>query len=235
MELVRVEAGEFEMGLRPDEPADSRPAPLHHVRISHPFYLGRTEVTQGQWRAVMGGNPSHFANCGDACPVENVTWQDAQAFLGRLETANPGHTFRLPTEAEWEYACRAGFDGRYGALDTLRPSTANFDARIPFDGVTADVFRGAPSPVGSFPSNPWGLYDMQGNVWEWTQDRYCPYPTGSATDPLGSCATDTIPICGGSWYFSANAARCGRRFTHWLGDRGFSLGFRVLMETPGEG
>jgi formylglycine-generating enzyme required for sulfatase activity len=234
MEFVRIEPGAFDMGLRPGEPGDVRPAPPHRVRISRAFYLGRTEVTQGQWRAVMGGNPSHFEDCGDDCPVENVTREDAQAFVARLDAANPGRTFRLPTEAEWEYACRAGHEGRYGAVDTLRPAAANFDARIPFDGVTADVYRGAPTPAGTFPPNPWGLYDMQGNVWEWMQDRYCPYPAAAVTDPAGSCATDTIPIRGGSWYFSANAARCGRRFTHFSGDRGFSLGFRVLMETPAE-
>jgi len=232
MPFVLVRPGAFRMGLRPDEPGDLRPAPLHDVRIGRPFYLGRFEVTQKEWSRVMGTGPSHFATCGDRCPVETVTWLNVQEFLRRLQALDPGERFRLPTEAEWEYACRAGTDMRYGGTDTLTPELANYDATIPFDGITGDSLVGHPTPVGSYPPNPWGISDLQGNVWEWSQDEYCAYPTGSVADPRQSCGSDTIAIRGGSWYFSANAARCGRRYTHDKHDKGFSLGFRVVREVP---
>ena len=231
MEFIRVEAGEFEMGLRPDEPSDTRPAPVHAVAITKSFYMGRFEVTQAQWARVMDTAPSQFVGCGE-CPVESVSWHEAQAFLRRLENANPGERFRLPTEAEWEYACRAGSNARYGGSDTLGPGLANYDGRIPFDGIAREHFVGHPVAVGSYPPNAWGFQDLQGNVWEWAQDEYCPYPRGGVTDPVGRCGTDTIPIRGGSWHFSADAARCGRRFTHARGDSGFSLGFRIVREIP---
>lgn len=230
MEFVLIEGGEFQMGLRASEPSDVRLAPLHSVELSEPFYLGRFEVTQQQWRQVMGVNPSHFGDCGGSCPVENVTWHDVQIFLRRLGVGTPGWTFRLPTEAEWEYACRAGTGWRYGITDTLDSSLANYDTRIPFDGIQGETFLGTPTPVGSFQANPMGLYDLSGNVWEWVQDEYCPYPPGPVTAPFGTCGTDTIPIRGGSWHFSANAARCGRRFTHHRNDHGFSIGFRVVAQ-----
>jgi formylglycine-generating enzyme required for sulfatase activity len=232
MSFVLVDSGSFTMGLRPDEPGDLRPAPIHDVRISTPFYLGRFEVTQKEWLQVMADRPSQFPDCGEQCPVETVTWVEVQEFLRRLQAMDPGQRFRLPTEAEWEYACRAGTDLRYGVADTLSPELANYDARIPFDAVTGEAFVGHPLPVGSYPPNPWGISDLQGNVWEWSQDEYCPYATGSVTDPRQSCGTDTIAIRGGSWYFSANAARCGRRYTHDRHDKGFSLGFRVVREAP---
>lgn len=227
MEFVRIPGGTFRMGLHPDEPGDLRPTPVHPVEITRDYWLGRFEVTQAQWRTVMGGEPSHFSDCGDACPVEGVSWTEVREFLRRLQAETPGWVLRLPTEAEWEYACRAGEEGRYGAVDRLDPAAANFDSRIPFDGVSDTVFREGPVAVGSFPANPFGLHDLQGNVWEWVEDEYCPYPRGPGVDPRGRCGTDSIPIRGGSWYFSANAARCGRRYIHHREDRGFSLGFRV--------
>jgi len=230
MEFVLLPAGSFDMGLD-HPPGDLRPAPVHRVRLSTPLYLGRFEVTQEQWRRVMGSSPVQFPGCGESCPVETVSWYDVQEFLRRLDAADPGEHFRLPTEAEWEYACRAGSDSRYGSgVDTLSPDMANYDERIPFDGVAGDHFVGRPRPVGSFPPNAWGLYDLTGNVWEWTTDEYCPYPEGPATDPIARCGTDTVTIRGGSWAFSANAARCGRRYTHHRKDSGYSLGFRVVRE-----
>jgi formylglycine-generating enzyme required for sulfatase activity len=165
--------------------------------------------------------------------VETVSWHDVEEFLERLQAVNPGERFRLPTEAEWEYACRAGSTSRYGSgVDTLHPELANYDARIPFDGVAAERLVGRPLPVGSFPPNAWGLYDVAGNVWEWTGDEYCPYPRGSVVDPIARCGTDTVAIRGGSWLFSANAARCGRRYTHARKDSGYGLGFRVVRDVP---
>ena len=234
MEFALVEPGVFDMGLqRP--PGDLRPAQVHPVRLTKPFYLGRFEVTQSQWRRLMDTVPSQFAGCGDACPVETVSWLDVQRFIGRLNARDPTEHFRLPTEAEWEYACRAGSTARFGSeTDTLRPELANYDSRIPFDGVVDTVYVGHPLPVGSYDPNPWGLFDLAGNVWEWTEDEYCPYGGGGSVDPLGRCGSDTMAIRGGSWAFSANAARCGRRYTHHRRDSGYSLGFRLVREVPRE-
>ena len=169
------------------------------------------------------------------CPVESVSWHEVILFLERLAEASPGERFRLPTEAEWEYACRAGSEMRYGSTDTLRPGLANYDSRIPFEGRRDTVFLGSIAPVGSYPANSFGLHDMAGNVWEWTADEFCPYPDSATIDPKLVCGTDTVAIRGGSWYFSANAARCGRRYTHARTDSGFSLGFRVVREVPPNG
>lgn len=234
MEFVLVPAGEFFMGLPAGE-IDVRPAPRHRVRLSRPFYLGRFEVTQAQWGRVMGTAPSQLSECGPNCPVESVSWEDVRSFLERLSELNPGERFRLPTEAEWEYACRFGGNARYGQADTLSPSLANYDSRIPFEGVQDTVFIGSSLSVGSYPPNPLGLHDIVGNVWEWTEDEYCPYSRSAEVDPFQRCGSDTIPIRGGSWYFSAGAARCGRRYTHAREDSGFSLGFRVLREVGGRG
>ena len=231
MAFVLVPAGEFAMGLS-QGPGDVRPAPSHRVRLTRPFYLGRFEVTQAQWSQVMDTNPSQLDACGPDCPVESVSWNEVAAFLERLSLLHPGELFRLPSEAEWEYACRAGSRYRYGDADTLSPELANYDSRIPFEGIEDTVFLGSTTPVGSYPQNQLGLHDMIGNVWEWTADVFCPYPGSSVVDPMGECDTDTIPIRGGSWYFSANAGRCGRRYTHARGDSGFSLGFRVVRDVP---
>ena len=231
MQFTLVPAGEFSMGLL-QPPDDVRPAPRRRVQLSRPFYIGRFEVTQAQWSQVMGSNPSQLVDCGPDCPVESVSWHDAERFLARLTELNPRERFRLPTEAEWEFACRAGSDGRYGDVDTLSPELANYDSRIPFEGARDTIFVGGTRPVGSYPANSFGLHDMAGNVWEWTAGEYCPYADSLTANPLESCGTDTIPIRGGSWYFSANAARCGRRYTHAREDSGFSLGFRVVREAP---
>ena len=233
MEFVLVRPGEFEMGLLSPPDDSLRPAPAHSVRILRPFYLARYEVSQAQWEDVMGTTPSQFSDCGPQCPVESISWHDAEAFLAALTARNPGEVFRLPTEAEWEYACRAGSGARYGTDgDTLSSNSANFDARIPFEGRSGDEFVGHPTPVGTYPPNSWGLSDLSGNVWEWTSDEYCPYPPGSRDGAARSCGSDTVAIRGGSWAFSANAARCGRRYVHHRDDSGYSIGLRVVREVP---
>jgi len=233
MEFVLVQPGEFEMGLSSPPDDTLRPAPAHRVRILSPFYLARFEVTQAQWEDVMGTTPSQFADCGPQCPVESISWHDAEAFLVALAARSPGEVFRLPTESEWEYACRAGSGARYGTGgDTLRSNSANFDARIPFEGTSQSEFVGRPTPVGTYPANRWGLSDLSGNVWEWTSDEYCPYLPGSIDGAAASCGSDTVAIRGGSWAFSANAARCGRRYVHHRDDSGYSIGLRVVREVP---
>lgn len=225
IELVRVPAGTFRMGTPPAEQGREAQEVLHEVTLTRPFYLGKYEVTQAEWTRVMGSNPSQFQSCGPSCPVERVSLHDVEAFIGRLnERAGPG--FRLPTEAEWEYACRAGGTEPFGHSSSLSSRDANIDGRYPYNA-SKGTARNETTPAGYFAPNAWGFFDMSGNVWEWTADSQCPYPSGSVTDPVGTCSSDYHVIRGGSWKFDGNSARCGLRYTHRPQDLGDSLGFRI--------
>ncbi len=221
-----IAPGTFMMGSPLDEPGRESQEFEHTVRITRPYWLGTTEVTQRAWRAVMKSNPSWFRDRGEDHPIENVTWHEVNAFIARLNAQTPGGGFRLPTEAEWEFACRAGTSAPYSHGSTLTHADANF-ARSPESAVAGG---GAPMAVASFPPNAWGLNDMHGNVWEWTSDEHCPYPAGEVSDPVGACAAPLKVIRGGSFYFGADSARCALRYTHRPQDRGFSLGFRLARD-----
>jgi sulfatase modifying factor 1 len=216
MAFARIPAGTFVMGTPAGEPQREPQETAHRVTITRPFYLAIHEVTQREWTRLMRTTPSTFHGC-DRCPVETISYTDVESFLRRLNAASPWPGFRLPTEAEWEYACRAGGHGAYGAADTIDRTRANYDGR-------------RTTPVGRFPPNAWGLFDMSGNVWEWTSDDHCAYPDGSVTDPHGRCASGLKVIRGGSWRFGADSARCGLRYTHRPQDRGFSLGVRLAHD-----
>ena len=171
------------------------------------YELGKTEVTQGQWKAVMGNNPSRHSNCGDTCPVEQVSWNDIQEFLQKLNTKT-GKQYRLPTEAEWEYACYGGSQSEYCG-------GGNLDAVGWYDKNSGDVTH----PVGQKQANGYGLYDMSGNVWELMQGCYGKSCVGRA-------------IRGGSWY--SYASNMGAAFSSGIdsGSQGFSIGFRVARTLP---
>ena len=215
MEFVRVPAGEFLMGSTSEE-ADSREQPVTRVRISRAFELGKHEVTQAEWEAVMGSNPSRFDECGGDCPVEEVSWDDVQEFIGRLNALAGEARYRLPTEAEWEYAARAGTSGdRYGGdLDAIAWYGGNSGGRT--------------HAVGQKAPNAWGLHDMLGNVGEWVQDWYGDYPGGSVTDPQGPASGSYRVYRGGSWLFVARYCRASNRNLNTPGDRIRILGFRLL-------
>ncbi len=231
MTFVLVPPGRFTMGSPAAEPGRETEEAAHGVTLTRGFYLGRFEVTQAEWRAVMGTSPSRFAGC-DRCPVERVTWHDAKAFLLRLGRLVPGERFRLPTEAEWEYACRAGTTTPFQTGASLDARGANVDGRYPYASGPSSRFRGRTAPVGRYPPNAWGLFDLHGNVWEWTEDDHCPYAEGPAVDPLGRCGSGLKVIRGGSWAFDVGSARSALRYTHAPADRGYSLGFRVVREKP---
>jgi formylglycine-generating enzyme required for sulfatase activity len=226
MTFVEIPAGRFTMGSSSEEASRGADEALHDVEITKSFLLSRFETTQQEWRAAMGTAPSHFSDCGPRCPVENVTFADVQQFLAKLnerEAASPNGglklRYRLPTEAEWEYACRAGTTAAYSTGDTLTSAQANYKTK-------------SPTPVGAFSLNPWGLADMHGNVWEWTSDWYGPYADSQSAniDPHGPASGDKRVIRGGSWYFDTDSARCALRYTHRPQDKGFSVGFRVAAD-----
>ncbi len=179
MKLRLIPAGEFMMGSPETESNRSDAELQHRVSITKPFYLGVTEVTQEQYQKVMGTNPSQFK--GPQNPVEKVSWADAVEFCGKLSAMpaekTAGHVYRLPTEAEWEYACRSGTTTAYSFGDDA--------SRLGDYGWFKGNSDSKPHPVGEKKPNAWGLYDMNGNVYEWCQDRYGAYPSGSATDPTG--------------------------------------------------
>lgn len=188
LRMARIPAGSFVMGS-PEGVGHADEQPRQRVTISQPFYLGVYPVTQAQWQAVMGSNPSHFT--GDpALPVDSVTWTDCQEFVGKLNGLGIG-TFRLPAEAEWEYACRAGTATRYFWGD---------DPERMGDYVWYRDNAGEQThPVGEKQPNPWGLFDMNGNVLEWCEDWYGPYTPGDKTDPKGPARGSDCAMRGGSW------------------------------------
>lgn len=233
MVLVAIEPGRFTMGSPADEPGRQPDETRHDVVLTKRIYMGRFEVTQAEWQIVLREKPSVFDGCG-RCPVENVDFYRVGQFLSNLNAPSTAVRYRLPTEAEWEYACRAGTTTAYAVGDHLTAADANVDTRAHLGGVEPRGAQGRTMPVGRFRANAWGLFDMHGNVWEWTNDWYGPYPDGPVENPTGSTVGPKRVIRGGSWHFDANSARCGLRYTHAPQDKGFSLGFRVVAEqAPG--
>jgi formylglycine-generating enzyme required for sulfatase activity len=217
IEFVLVPAGTFMMGS--DNGGDDE-KPVHEAYISKPFYLGKYEVTQGQWQAIMGNNPSRFR--GDAnLPVEQITWEDVQAFISKLNVRENRITYRLPTEAEWEYAARAGTTADYSFGD---------DPRLLGEYAWyAENAERRTHPVGQKKANAWGLHDMHGNVWEWVQDWYSkPYAAGTVTDPQGPAAGAIRVYRGGSWITHARNCRVSYRNDQAPGGRVVYVGFRLL-------
>ncbi len=224
VEFVLVEPGTFEMGSPADEPGRSADeGPVHAVTLSQPFYLGKYEVTQEQWQAVMGRNPSGFSNCGRTCPVEQVSWNAVEGFIEELNRREGVEVYRLPTEAEWEYAARGGTQTAY--------HFGNAANRLGQYGWYADNSGGRSHPVGQKRPNTFGLYDMHGNVWEWVADWSGAYPRGAVTDPRGPSSGAARVIRGGSWYSYARLCRAANRNWNAPGSRHGSLGFR-LARTP---
>jgi formylglycine-generating enzyme required for sulfatase activity len=219
MEFVLIPAGEFQMGSN-DAGAYDGEKPVHTVRLTKPFYLGKYEVTQAQWEAVMGNNPSSFG--GDsALPVETVSWQDVPEFISRLNARERGTAFyRLPTEAEWEYAARAGSTTAY--------SFGNSAGELGRYAWYEDNAGGKTHPVGQLQPSAWGLYDMHGNVWEWVQDWFGAYSSGTAVDPEGPSSGSYRVYRGGGWYNDARVCRSADRSGDAPGYRVVNFGVRLL-------
>ena len=210
--------GEFMMGSPSSEAGRDDDEAQHKVRISRGFWLAETETTQELWHAVMGDNPSYFK--GNDLPVEQVSWDDCQEFIKKLNSnARSGLHFQLPSEAHWEYACRAGTRGAYNV------SVASLDN----SGWYSDNSNGATHKVGTKTSNAWGLYDMHGNVWEWCSDWYGGYPSGDATNPTGPKSGSGRVVRGGGWDNRSGNCRSALRRRFSPGNRDIYLGFRLEL------
>ena len=220
MEFVKIPAGTFWMGSGDDdEDAFDDEKPRHEVELSHSFYLGKYPVTQEQWNSVMGGNPSYLK--GTKHPVERVSWDDVQAFIAKLN-AKEGHGwYRLPTEAEWEYACQAGSSDRY--------CFGNDKKQLRAYAWYKDNSRNETHPVGQKKPNSWGLYDMYGNVWEWVQDRWGDYSSGFVRDPQGPYARLFRVLRGGCWDSDTRYCRGTTRGRRSSNNRDSSNGFRLAL------
>jgi len=219
MPLALVPAGEFDMGSPHDEADRNDDERLHRVRITRPFYIGKCPVTQEQWQAVLGGNPSLFK--GPRRPVEQVSWDDCQSFLGKANAGAGRSLLALPTEAQWEYACRAGSKGRFCFGDS--------EADLAKHAWYSSSAGGKTHPVGQKRPNAWGLHDTHGNVWEWCADWYgASYYAASPQDaPEGPRAGQSRVLRGGGWYFYPDEVRCACRHSLDATSRGSNLGFRV--------
>ncbi|SOD96425.1 SUMF1/EgtB/PvdO family nonheme iron enzyme [Spirosoma fluviale] len=228
-QMVYIPEGTFQMGDTRNE-GDKDEKPVHTVTVSG-FLMGKYEVTQRQWEAIMSNNPSHFKDCPD-CPVEQVSWNDVQEFLEKLN-ARTGGNYRLPTEAEWEYAAGggAGTRTRFGnGRDVLDPAEANFDGRETYKKPysKAGNYRGETIPVGTFRANALGLYDMSGNVWEWCADWYGTYSSSSQSSPVGPTTGLTRVFRGGSWAIFPQSVRVQDRLSITPSYQNYHVGFRVV-------
>jgi formylglycine-generating enzyme required for sulfatase activity len=219
-EMIEIPAGSFNMGSAKGEANEQ---PVHRVSVAK-FAIGKTEVTQAQWRALMGTNPSQFDTCGDDCPVEQVSWDDAQLYIKKLN-AKTGKQYRLPTEAEWEYACRAGSDTEFCGGD--------FADAVSWNSINSGSFLfNAPHVVATKKPNAFGLYDMSGNVWEWVEDTYHPNYTGAPADGSAWQGGTMRVLRGGSWGKDPKYARTTVRVRFSSSFRDFSHGFRLALTLP---
>jgi formylglycine-generating enzyme required for sulfatase activity len=225
------EPGSFEMGW-PDEESEQESSlfygkeTLHTVTFSQGFWLADTTVTQALWQAVMGENPSHFK--GENRPVERVSWQDAKKFITQLNKLIPGLAVQLPTEAQWEYGCRAGTETPFSFGENITPDQVNYDGNYPYDKGKKGKNRGKTVPVKSLPCNDWGLYEMHGNVLEWCLDWYQEdLGKEPVLDPSGPESGEFRVLRGGSWISSGRDVRSAIRDGYVPGDRYRFIGFRL--------
>ncbi|MGA1603692.1 MAG: formylglycine-generating enzyme family protein, partial [Prochlorothrix sp.] len=238
LEAVAIPGGSFMMGA-PESEEDSRndERPQHRVILS-PFLMGRYPVTQAQYRAITGQDPAHFK--GDNRPVENVSWDQATAFCAalskHLQEQGLALVAQLPTEAAWEYACRAGTTTPFAFGETITPDLVNYNGNVPYGKAPRGAYRQATTPVGSFPANAWGLYDMHGNVWEWCLDGWI----NNYGHKIGAMNKDGLTIFpysnedrvlrGGSWGYSAGITRSANRVWNRRDHRNILNGFRVVLQ-----
>ncbi len=220
-----IKPGRFMMGSPEDEPERYDDEQLHEVVLTDGFWLGETTCTQELWESVMGSNPSRFK--GEKRPVENVSWDDCMEFIEKINSMMPGLELRLPTEAEWEYACRAGTKTPFSFGENISTKQVNFDGNYPYNNGLKGEYREETSDVKSFPCNNWGLYEMHGNVREWCADWFGGYPKESVTDPKGSDSGEDRVLRGGSWISNGWIVRSANRSRYEPDVRFDNVGFRL--------
>ncbi|WP_333417032.1 formylglycine-generating enzyme family protein [Microcoleus sp. MOSTC5] len=228
LEMMAIPGGSFVMGsLNTQAGRSNDEEPQHTVNVTS-FFMGKYEVTQEQWEAVMGNNPSYFK--GAKLPVEQVSWNDAVQFCQKL-SQKTGKNYRLPSEAEWEYACRAGTTTPFYFGETITPDLVNYNGNYPYGAASKGLDRAKTTDVGSFPPNAFGLYDMHGNVWEWCSDRYHSNYNGAPTDGTSwETGTDDSRVQrDGSWNYFAVDCRSAVRFYGSADSRWRLGGFRVAV------
>ena len=226
-----IGSGTFQMGSTELElERNAKRETQHQVTLTNGYWLADTACTQVLWRAVMGDNPSRFKNDANN-PVERVSWDDVQQFIEILNTIIPGLDAGLPSEAQWEYACRAGTTTAFSFGENITPQQVNYNGNHSYADGKKGLYRKKTIPVKSLPANPWGLYEMHGNVWEWCQDWFGEYPVEPVEDPLG-LENDTYRVLrGGSWLYYGRYVRSADRNGGRPDARSNSIGFRVA---PGQ-
>ena len=239
MAFVLIPAGKFTMGSPADERGHrANEGPVHEVVVGNAFYLGVHPVTQAAYLAVMGKNPARFSASeggGPDHPVESVSWDEAVAFCRKLseraEERAAGRSYRLPTEAEWEYAARAGGTAPFAFGESFNATHGNFDAAYPYGEAEPAAGVGRTTPVARHPASAWGLHDMNGNVWEWCADWYAEayYSTLPLRDPPGPAAGRYRVLRGGAWKNQATACRAAYRNALAPHQRDAATGFRVVL------
>ena len=232
--MMWIPPGTFQMGSPGgEESREDSEGPVHQVEIIPGFWMGKYAITLAQWRCVMGASPSRFTQ-DDNLPVEQVSWEDCQEFLNRLNTIiGIQNGFCPPSEAQWEYACRAGTYTAFSFGETLSTDEANYDGRTPYGNGVCGEYRKKTLPVGSFPANAWGLHEMHGNVWEFCQDYYVPdfYTADPVTNPLCTVLSEERTVRGGAWYLSASDCRAAYRQGFNPTGRNDGIGLRVISMT----
>jgi formylglycine-generating enzyme required for sulfatase activity len=244
--FVRINGGTFMMGSPAYEDQNYDNEVQHKVTVSA-FYMGKYEVTQKEYQEIMGTNPSNFK--GSNLPVEMISWFDAAEYCNKRsqkERLTPAYTisgtgdsrtvtwnqnangYRLPTEAEWEYACRAGTTTPFSTGENITTNQANYNGNYPYNNNAEGIYCEGTTQVGSFAPNPWGLYDMNGNVFEWCWDWYEEYSKGAQTNPTGAITGDDRVLRGGSWTDWGQHLRSAQRSSTNPLDRAYDIGFRLV-------
>ena len=235
MEFILIPSGTFTMGSPPDEPYRGSSEVQHRVSISRPFYIQTTEVTLKQWRSLMGKRLLGRRKGSDNMPVTQVSWFDCMEFIKRLNRLGEGK-YRLPTEAEWEYAARAGTTSPFSWGDTIDCDKAMYGNNSLKHNVCQLFIKSlelpidAPAPVKSYRPNPWGLYDMHGNVWEWCVDWFGDYQKNPVTDPKGPDSGTMKIRRGGSWFKHGYSCRSANRSFGHQATRYRTTGFRLVRD-----
>jgi formylglycine-generating enzyme required for sulfatase activity len=207
-----ISSGTFQMGSPETEPSSGKDEVLHTVTLTQGFWLGDSEVTQNLWKCVMGENPANAIQ-DPTCPVDSVSWLDSQKFFQKLNLLKGGLYASLPTESQWEYACRSGTTAMFSG----EPTSVSWS------------FKRRSFPVKMKPANAWGLHDMHGNVWEWCEDWYGPYPMGPVSDPIGATTGTLRVLRGGSWSDGYAFARSARRMKQVPSTKGQNAGLRISI------